>query len=313
MVATCERQHGARLARLVAPRARILPIAAIFGGNASGKTNFVRALAFARNLVVNGTPPDARLAVEPFRIDPASAERPSRFSFELVAGERLYEFTFAVTARAVLEERLVLITRSGETELYRRLGGDVTLDPSLAKDRAARFVVDGTRENQLVLTNAQSQRVSLFRMVYCWFRDVLTLADTASLSEENAPSTSEMVSFVDNADRGQHTLLTRHRIETYLARCGPSTRSQLIVTSHDLMLMDQTLLRRDEMWIAARDDHGASTLTSFSDFKDARSDKDLRKSYLLGRIGGVPRIALAGLRGALTFTGPTVRTGHTDG
>jgi hypothetical protein len=46
------------------------------------------------------------------------------------------------------------------------------------------------------------------------------------------------------------------------------------------------------MWVAERDEQGASTLTSFSDFKDVRYDKDIRKSYLQGRLGGVPRIAL---------------------
>lgn len=59
------------------------------------------------------------------------------------------------------------------------------------------------------------------------------------------------------------------------------------------MLMDQQLLRRDEMWVAERKPAGVSTLISFSEFKDVRYDKDIRKSYLQGRLGGTPRILLS--------------------
>jgi len=33
---------------------------------------------------------------------------------------------------------------------------------------------------------------------------------------------------------------------------------------------------------------------AFSDYRDMRYDKDIRKSYLQGRLGGVPRILLSG-------------------
>ena len=36
---------------------------------------------------------------------------------------------------------------------------------------------------------------------------------------------------------------------------------------------------------------GVSSLFSFSEYKDVRYDKDIRKSYLQGRMGGIPRIS----------------------
>jgi hypothetical protein len=56
--------------------------------------------------------------------------------------------------------------------------------------------------------------------------------------------------------------------------------------------MDQQLFRRDEMWVAERDREGSSKLFSFSEYKDVRYDKDIKKSYLQGRLGGVPRVLL---------------------
>lgn len=70
-----------------------------------------------------------------------------------------------------------------------------------------------------------------------------------------------------------------------MCRSDPYSRSQLMVTSHDAMLMDQSLFRRDEMWVTERNENGESTLIPFSDFKNVRYDKDLRKSYLEGKMG----------------------------
>jgi AAA15 family ATPase/GTPase len=114
---------------------------------------------------------------------------------------------------------------------------------------------------------------------------------------ELSAQVSKKVYVIDEVDRSLHTLLTRRLLEMYLANCSTESRTQLLMTTHDVLLMDQQLLRRDEMWVAERDATGASSLRSFSEYKDVRYDKDIRKSYLQGRLGGIPRILL---RGALT-------------
>ena len=85
-------------------------------------------------------------------------------------------------------------------------------------------------------------------------------------------------------------LLTRQLVENYLDSCKHETRSQLLFTTHNGLLMDQSLFRRDEMWVAERNSTGQSSMFSFSEYKDVRYDKDIRKSYLQGRLGGIPRI-----------------------
>lgn len=411
MVASRERQHGDRIPKLGKYHTRVLPIAAIYGGNASGKTNFFKALSFAKSLVVKGTRPDSLIPVEPFRLDAKGVEQPSRFAFELLSDEIIYEFSFTVTRKAVLEEKLVIITSASEKVLYDRRDGKPNFDDSLAKDQFLQFAFKGTRDNQLFLTNSVSQKVDNFRPVYDWFKDTLELVapdfrfgpfeqfldegnplystmnkmlpqlDTgiAHLGGEEIPfeniplpeslqtklqedvkegmtvrllsepmnerfvvtrkggeliakklvtyhpkadgteakfemrlesdgsqrvidllpvflelsaQRSKKVYVIDEVDRSLHTLLTRRLVEVYLANCSPDTRSQLLLTTHDVLLMDQHLLRRDEMWVAERDVSGASTLLSFSEYKDVRYDKDIRKSYLQGRMGGIPRIFL---------------------
>lgn len=411
MVASKERQHGERVPKVAKYQARVLPIAALYGGNASGKTNFFHALFFAKTFIVRGTLPGALIAVEPFRLDPKASERPSRFEFELLIDEQIYEYSFAVTRSVVLEERLVHITSTSERVLFERRDGKPNFDPALDKEQFLHFAFRGTRENQLFLTNSVSQKVDSFKPVHDWFSNTLVMIapdsrfepfehfldegsplfgvmnellpqldtgivrlggeevpfDTAPIAEpikgflrenmkEGAPLRvesesgherlvvareggelkakklytyhpradgsqvkfeighesdgsrrvidllpafldlsepgSKRVYVIDELDRSLHTLLTRRLLEAFLARCGPESRSQLLVTTHDVLLMNQDLLRRDEMWVAERGPDGNSTLTAFSDFKDVRYDKDIRKSYLQGRLGGVPRLLL---------------------
>ncbi|MEZ4812141.1 MAG: ATP-binding protein [Caldisericia bacterium] len=98
------------------------------------------------------------------------------------------------------------------------------------------------------------------------------------------------VLIIDELDRSFHTLLSRAILQLICAISTKSNRSQLIFSTHDVDLMDQELLRRDEMWITEKDAYGVSKLYSIGDFEGIRNDKKLDKMYLRGQIGGTPEI-----------------------
>lgn len=110
-------------------------------------------------------------------------------------------------------------------------------------------------------------------------------------------SVGEKVYVVDELDRCLHTMLTRKVLEDFLGTCNAETRKQILFTTHDLLLMDQSIMRRDEMYIAERGTDGCSVLVGLSEYKDVRNDKDLIRSYLEGRFGGIPMLSGAGARG----------------
>lgn len=56
------------------------------------------------------------------------------------------------------------------------------------------------------------------------------------------------------------------------------------------MLMDLDIFRRDEIWIVEKSISGGSTLIALTDYEGIRADKDVRRSYLDGRFGGVPHV-----------------------
>ena len=64
MVASKERQHGERIPRIKKYPLRVLPIAAIYGGNASGKTNLFKAINFDNIIVVFATKNAAKQVID---------------------------------------------------------------------------------------------------------------------------------------------------------------------------------------------------------------------------------------------------------
>ena len=118
----------------------------------------------------------------------------------------------------------------------------------------------------------------------------LRLLDLCPLFHELNLPTSRKVYVIDELDRSMHAMLTIALLQTHLATRGPDTRTQLIFTTHDLLLMDQDIFRRDEMWFIERGPNGETQMECLSDYKDVRADKDVRKAYLEGRYSGVPHL-----------------------
>jgi hypothetical protein len=118
----------------------------------------------------------------------------------------------------------------------------------------------------------------------------LRLFDLAPVLHDLDTPGCRRVYVIDELDRSMHTQLTEALIKNYCGTRTKRTRTQLIFTTHDAMLMDQELLRRDEMWFIERGKGGDTMLESLSDYKDVRYDKDVRKAYLEGRFSGLPRL-----------------------
>ena len=99
-------------------------------------------------------------------------------------------------------------------------------------------------------------------------------------------STGNPVFVIDEIDRSLHPILVKHFLEAFLKSCTGGSR-QLIFTTHESNLLDQDLLRRDEIWFAEKDERSATRLYSLMDF-EVRKDPEIRKHYLQGRFGAIP-------------------------
>src|SRR5437763_1138173 len=86
MCAKRERRHTNRVFSHGQTETKLVPVAAILGENASGKSNFYRAIQFLRRLILRQPQSlEERIAFEPFRLDDGKSEsKPSRFVIEIL-------------------------------------------------------------------------------------------------------------------------------------------------------------------------------------------------------------------------------------
>lgn len=91
---------------------------------------------------------------------------------------------------------------------------------------------------------------------------------------------------IDELETSIHPHVARMIVDMFQDPTTNQAGSQLIFTTHDTNLLDQTLLRRDQIWFVEKDQCCSHVypLLSFSPRKDA----DLERGYLRGRYGAIP-------------------------
>lgn len=400
--------------------AELLKLGAIYGANASGKTNLIDAIQFAQDLIVNGTKSGQRIRVSPFKLSKEYREEPTSIEFVMYLEGQIYTYGLAVIQEKVVEEWLYA-QRPGakERKLFERVSDDeqavVETGKSLeAEDYSSKMlqmVSRSTRVNQLYLYELKEKNHPGIEKITGWFENSLAVIPAVSkyrqltlratkdedftkfvsrvlkqvgtgiervksesreidverdltlypeeLREELSAELNEMdddqglfisseimqrvykkqdgkiieyrlktihkdkegkevafdmeeesdgtlrlmhliplladvqteakVVFVDELDRRMHPMLSRTLVNLFNEINPGKNKSQLIFTTHDTNLLDQDLLRRDEVWFMEKNKFGASKLRSLHEY-NIRNDKKLDKDYLLGRFGGVPNI-----------------------
>lgn len=98
---------------------------------------------------------------------------------------------------------------------------------------------------------------------------------------------SGRILLVDELDASLHPLLVRQLIAMFHDKHSNQKNAQLIFTTHDTSLLDQSIFRRDQVWFTEKDVDQATNLYPLSDFSP-RKNEALEKGYLMGRYGAVP-------------------------
>lgn len=102
---------------------KALRSAVMFGANASGKSNIIKAIEFAQNLIVKGTSQKNGIPVEPFKLAPEQ-NKISSFCFEFVISDRYYVYRFDLSSKKVESESLYYIDGEDELCVFNRYSED---------------------------------------------------------------------------------------------------------------------------------------------------------------------------------------------
>lgn len=133
--------------------------AVIYGANASGKSNVLKALAFYKSFIMNSfknNQAGEEIDVENFRLNVATANEPTCMEATFTDGEFIYRYGFEVDRQAVRAEWLyqrLCRKRAKEVEVFYREEGSTTVHP---KSGMLKELVDKrmVRDNALILSTA---------------------------------------------------------------------------------------------------------------------------------------------------------------
>ncbi len=173
---------------------KLLKFAALYGANASGKSNFIKALDFMRNTVVTGKLP-VRYSNFYCRVAEENKNKESYFEVQLMVNNKcyLYGFTVLLSTGDFLSEWLYEVGNNSETKIFERdiKKGQFTIEPIQDNNLAVKFDVytDDIKKNsgQLFLYFMNDNKdnlyqdfkseyqVEVFKSVYEWFVKVLDI------------------------------------------------------------------------------------------------------------------------------------------
>ncbi|MBP6741835.1 MAG: AAA family ATPase [Deltaproteobacteria bacterium] len=231
LTATADPMHPSHLRPVnKAGNLQAVRCAAVYGANASGKSNLVKALAFAEQLVTKGTRPGASIGVTPFRLQ-QPVQPDARFEFEIWAEQTRYSYGFVVSSTEVRQEWLYRTQEADEELCFEREAAPgktvhIKLGEVFGPEAArVRFVADGTRPEQLFLTEAEERNVAALSPLSNWFRHKLIIITPESIYRgfpallEAAPHLRSFASkYLAEAGTGITALITRRTSADYLPK-----------------------------------------------------------------------------------------------
>lgn len=183
----------------------LLKFATLYGANAAGKSNLVKAIEFSRNLVVRGFK-NTQTSDKYCKIYPSNQDELTHFEYEIIIDEIVYSYGFSVNLfeKEVHKEWLYSLSNNGEQEIFiRELKGnryEIKINYEfLGLGKIERSRLDVYREDSKELTDSlfitelnknkkpfiKKEGVSIFNSVYLWFTEKLEVISPDDSPMEN--------------------------------------------------------------------------------------------------------------------------------
>lgn len=151
---------------------RLLKSAVIYGANASGKSNIVRAIRFMSETVLDSSresQAEDPIKVEPFRFSRELAEQPSSFECIFLLGGVEYRYGFEVTREEVVGEWLFHRPAAREVRLFLREHQSIK---SSREFKEGKGLESRTRKNALFLSVVAQFNGPIASAVLAWFSNL---------------------------------------------------------------------------------------------------------------------------------------------
>lgn len=189
----------------------LLKSVAVYGANASGKSNIITALRFMRFFVLNSLRElrvSQPLTIEPFRLSTDMQGQPSHFEVVVRLDEVIYRYGFEVTAEQVTGEWLFHTTGKREAYLFKRDAEGIVVNQRTFRE--GHGLEPRTRPDALFLSVVAQFNSALALRLLKWFSDLrinLGIDDAAALRSarqqfSRLEGRQEIIAFIKQLDLG---------------------------------------------------------------------------------------------------------------
>lgn len=167
------------------------PVIALYGSNASGKSNLLRAIAFMSTAIRSSHvswDPDGGTPLEPFRLNATHPNGPARFEIEAIIHGNRIQYGFTINTRQVLQEWLYAYPRGKRQVWFER-------DESQGEDKwyfnknfpgRNKTIAEVTRSNSLFLSSAASHDHARILPIYHHLARHIRIADSGNVGSRKS-------------------------------------------------------------------------------------------------------------------------------
>ncbi len=234
----------------------------IYGANASGKSNLIKAMRFLEAFVCGSATilsENDQIDVVPFKLDREYVNRPSTFEVMFIKDEVRYHFGLTVDKVRVHEEWLAAYPKGRRQIWYERFYDKETdstswiFGPELKgeKERIKGFV----RNNSLYISHAAQNNHPQLTKVWKWFRETfacLVSPDavqtwTANMCNKNEEFCRSVINFLKVADAGILDISIEEMPidEDFFSMLSDEVKAKLFQKSKDVKMQKVSTIHSD--------------------------------------------------------------------
>jgi len=170
-------------------RVQVLKSAVLYGANASGKSNLVKAMDFAKSVIRQGLK-RTYYSTNHFRLSKDNDKKPSKFEFEFIINQKVYAYGFEalLSRKQIVEEWLYELKKDTDKPIFERISGvndrpQTTAEPKLIGEDMTRFRIysQDVPPSELLLSKLgelekdEESGLFLFSEIYNWFENQLVI------------------------------------------------------------------------------------------------------------------------------------------
>jgi len=156
---------------------KLLRSSAIFGANASGKSNLIKAVQFMKSFIkfsfADALKDDDAIRIEPFKLNSVTEKAPSKFEIIFFIEEDLFRYGFT-TSEEQIEEEYLYRTRERETPLFTRIEQKIKINKSSFKE--GKGLENKARKNVLFLSLVAQLNGDISNSIIKWFNNLNTIS-----------------------------------------------------------------------------------------------------------------------------------------